>query len=381
MIGYYVPCFVTWDVAILVRGPIGDCGSTVTGQNSLTDKENVDAAMINRSHETQTRIITHHEEGSGDADKNEENSFLTTDLTMGMTLDTSNSADAASRNSILSLSNPEVILHLNEEETSDEEYHSFESDTEDDNEDGVSGLRNENSEKKREYEAREMERRRVLEAAGLIVKASHADLREQRDMNEQKEDERPKSMELGDASENEHSNSNQTIARRRRRAAPPPPQTPNRLSVASLYSDKDLPQTPVSMSSTHEEDAFDRYDAYRLKGTSSIDTQPPSPGHPPLLSTASSRDKDANTTSHSISFSSSHSHSHSSASSIFGFLTRSKTPDSERPRLQISGPITSSSSSTLATDGTLVNGDNGSIFGTVRIFVSVQFAETDSYYV
>lgn len=380
MIGYYVPCFVTWDVAILVRGPIGDCGSTVTGQNSLTDKENVDAAMINRSHETQTRIITHHEEGSGDADKNEENSFLTTDLTMGMTLDTSNSADAASRNSILSLSNPEVILHLNEEETSDEEYHSFESDTEDDNEDGVSGLRNENSEKKREYEAREMERRRVLEAAGLIVKASHADLREQRDMNEQKEDERPKSMELGDASENEHSNSNQTIARRRRRAAPPPPQTPNRLSVASLYSDKDLPQTPVSMSSTHEEDAFDRYDAYRLKGTSSIDTQPPSPGHPPLLSTASSRDKDANTTSHSISFSS-HSHSHSSASSIFGFLTRSKTPDSERPRLQISGPITSSSSSTLATDGTLVNGDNGSIFGTVRIFVSVQFAETDSYYV
>lgn len=348
-------------------------GQTSQGGRSLNDNRSVDAVNNSRSHEMQTRTITLHEEGSRDTDVNEENSFLTTYLTMGMPTESYSSTNATVDHGTLR-SDPEVSIHLDEEETSDEEYHSFESDTDGDGDEHGTGSKSRSEEakgKKRDYEAREMERQRVLEAAGLFVKASHANLRNHIVVTNGKSKEdatRSSGDTAGDfKDEDDEYLAEQPKARRRRRAAPAPPETPKRLSVASYLSEKELPQTPASIMTSlgHIDDAFERYEAYRQSrnyrlSMSSIETGPPSPGHPPP-SISATPSRDANTSSSSINASGSHSHSLSSASNIFGFLTRSKTPtsDTDKPRLQISGPITSSSSSTIGTEG----GVEGAAFG------------------
>ncbi|KAL5528859.1 hypothetical protein ACEPAG_4833 [Sanghuangporus baumii] len=217
-----------------------------------------------------------------------------------------------------------------EESSDDDEYFSLSesSDSENEEEDART-----DEEKRKEHEARELERQRVLEAAGLLEKKSSSDVIT--DVNA------PPTRPVR----------RRSTAARRRRA---PPETPNRLSVASLPSlpsDKDLPVTPV----LHVDDAFERYEAYRLSknyrlSMSSIDTGPPSPGPGPGISPSLSP-----TPSKEGGGADGRSHSH-----IFKFLSRSRTPDidSERPRIQISGPIASSSSSMNSTDSGVAFGSS-----------------------
>ncbi|KAK0227784.1 hypothetical protein IW262DRAFT_1445704 [Armillaria fumosa] len=149
-------------------------------------------------------------------------------------------------------------------------------------------------ETKAEREAREHERQLVLEAAGLIVK---------QDMKPPPRPPRkPKS------------------GKRR-----PPPLAPERLSSnTSASSLKGLPPVPPTESETsaHLNDAFDRYEAFRMSVASSMDSAPPSS---PTLSTVSqSPSKEGE----------------SRYSSIMHFLGR-KTPEAEK-RLVISAPILNS---------------------------------------
>ncbi|KAL5533504.1 hypothetical protein ACEPAF_5280 [Sanghuangporus sanghuang] len=214
-----------------------------------------------------------------------------------------------------------------EESSDDDEYFSLSESSDSENEeDGRT-----DEEKRKEHEARELERQRVLEAAGLLERKSSSDV-------------------ITDVSAPPiRPVRRRSTATRRRRA---PPEAPNRLSVASLPSlpsDKDLPVTPV----LHVDDAFERYEAYRLSknyrlSMSSIDTGPPSPGPgmPPSLSATPSKEGGgADGRGHSY---------------IFKFLSRSRTPDidSERPRLQISGPIASSLSSMNSTDSGVAFGSS-----------------------
>lgn len=185
----------------------------------------------------------------------------------------------------------------------DEEYHSFESDTPSEESDEERELTEE--EKRREHKARALERQRVMEAAGLIIKAAQGSAP-------------PRPL-------------------RRRRT---PPQTPQRQSICSITSNKDLPPTPEPETPSHVEpvlhvdDAFERYENFRKTkdyrlSVSSFDTgPPPSPVTSvlsPSLSAANSTSKEGDSRPHSI----------------FGFLGRSRTPgsDTDRPRLQISAPI------------------------------------------
>ncbi|KAJ3879158.1 hypothetical protein F5051DRAFT_403673 [Lentinula edodes] len=176
---------------------------------------------------------------------------------------------------------------------SDTDYHSFE------DSDGE-----ENSEETHEEREarREHERQMVLEAAGLIVK------------KDVKPPPRP--------------------PKRKRR---PPPIAPRTQSVSSISS-KDLPKIPESMQGpepTPLDDAFERYEAFRLTqsgagnnrlSVASFDTALSSPTTSVTMSTSPS--KDGETRSHS---------------GIFHFLGRSKTPvDSDRRTLTISAPILSS---------------------------------------
>lgn len=221
---------------------------------------------------------------------------------------------------------------------SDEEYHSFDSSEYDSENENNDGTHDPVGDGRKEHEARELERQRVLEAAGLlVVQPEHAQEREQ---------------EQDDATENgARANSRPSTppprpprrrsTRRRRRT---PPQTPgtnnadaNRLSIVSVSSDKEkeLPQPPTPGSVLHVDDAFERYEAYRQSknwrmSISSIDTGPPSPGlGSAAISATPSRDGGEQR------------HLQSGHSHIFNFLTRSKTPthEPERPRLQISAPI------------------------------------------
>ncbi|TFK45949.1 hypothetical protein OE88DRAFT_1639082 [Heliocybe sulcata] len=139
------------------------------------------------------------------------------------------------------------------DDTSDEEYLSFsDSDSEPESE------RTE-EERHREREARELERQRVLEAAGLVVKE---------DADRHSKPMRKKSL--------------------RRR---PPPAVPHRSSIVSTASEKDLPATPppdADENVVRLDDAYERYEAFKqTKGhtsrlsTSSLDTGPSSP-LPPL---------------------------------------------------------------------------------------------------
>lgn len=195
---------------------------------------------------------------------------------------------------------PVDLNENSDDDSSDEEYHSFESDSDDESMGGADEQTEE--EKRKEHEARELERQRVLEAAGILVKKSDDTL--------------------------------PPVRRRSVRKRRPAPETPNRLSVASASSDKDLPATPSSIvdHALQIDDAFERYEAYRQSknyrlSMSSIDTGPPSPGLPPSLSASASKDGESRT----------------SHSAIFNFFTggRSKTPtsDPDKPRLQISAPI------------------------------------------
>ncbi|KAI5118090.1 hypothetical protein M0805_007740 [Coniferiporia weirii] len=209
----------------------------------------------------------------------------------------------------LSMRMPIELHDVSDDEGSSdgEEYHSFES-SESESESGDSGKRAAHAEEDRgEHEARELERQRVLEAAGLLVKKDDAD-----DLPPPRPARR------------------RSVRRRRT-----PPETPNRVSIASTSSDRDLSSRPTSV--LHIDDAFERYETYRHSknyrlSMSSYDTGPPSPGLPPSLSATPSKEG-----------AEARPHTHSN---IFNFLTRTKTPvhEPDRPRLQISAPI-------LGTDG------------------------------
>lgn len=156
-----------------------------------------------------------------------------------------------------------------------------------------------------DWDAREKERQRVLEAAGLIVN----------------QDVKPPPR-LARA----------RSARQRR----PPPIAPHRSSTISNPSVKDLPSIPNSPadSSPRLDDAFDRYELYkhtqgtsnRLSVASSFETAPSSPGGSPAISLAASISKDGESRP---------------KSHLLSFLGR-RTPASDGPEkrtLTISGPI------------------------------------------
>ena len=146
----------------------------------------------------------------------------------------------------------------------------------------------------------EKERHLVLQAAGLIV-------------TEETEPPPPQLVRVRSS--------------RKRRPAPP---TPQRLSTASSITTKDLPPIPEPEpdSSTRVDDAFDRYEAFKLThgnvnrlSVASIDTLSP----PASVTQSPSRDSE----------------SRSGTSSFLNFLGR-KTPAIESERrmvLNISGPI------------------------------------------
>ena len=232
---------------------------------------------------------------------------------------TGNEAVTTDRQSLLpSSSDPtptqiDISNDTSGDDESSDEYHSFDSDSDTDE----SPQQQTEEERRKEHEARALERQRVLEAAGLIVKKDH-----------RKPPPRP---------------SRKKSVRRRR----PPPDTPNRRFAASFPSNKELPATPervtpVKESLIHIDDAFERYEAY-LKSkdyrmsVSSIDSLnvPQSPVTAPALAPSNSKDVE------------------SSVRSVFlNLLGRSKTPgsDTERTKLQISGPIllTSGAAETLS---------------------------------
>lgn len=220
---------------------------------------------------------------------------------------------------------------------SDEEYHSF------DSSDSEEGTRDPAADGKKEHEARELERQRVLEAAGLLVK-----------LEAERNDEHNLESHNNDAPSSSSAPPRPPRRRSTRRRRRTPPQTPstntadanadvneaNRSSLVSVSSEKELPLPPTPVSVLHVDDAFERYEAYRQSknwrmSISSIDTGPPSPGlgpGPTAMSATPSRDSGGE-----------HRQSQSGHSHIFNFLTRRKTPthEPERPRLQISGPILS----------------------------------------
>lgn len=156
-----------------------------------------------------------------------------------------------------------------------------------------------------DWEVREKERQRVLEAAGLIVN----------------QDVKPPPR----------------LARARSvRPRRPPPAAPQRSSIISNSSLKDLPPVPGSPadSSPRVDDAFDRYESFkhtqgnsnRLSVASSFETALSSPGGSPALSLAPSISKDSESRS---------------KSHLLNFLGR-RTPANDGPEkrtLTISGPI------------------------------------------
>jgi actin cytoskeleton-regulatory complex protein PAN1 len=115
----------------------------------------------------------------------------------------------------------------------------------------------------------------------------------------------------------------------------PPPAAPQRSSIVSNASLKDLPAVPDSpseSSSPRLDDAFDRYESFkhiqgnanRLSVASSFETAPSSPGSSPAISVVPSRDSESRP-----------------KSNLLGFLGR-RTPasdGSDKRTLTISGPI------------------------------------------
>ncbi|KAG1741756.1 Rho family DH domain-containing guanine nucleotide exchange factor [Suillus paluster] len=176
-------------------------------------------------------------------------------------------------------------------------------------------------------DARELERQRVLEAAGLII----------------------------DTSSSMMAPSDPPVQKRR-----PPPVTPHRVSIVSATS-KNLPPVPTvdltdtELDSTSRlDDAFDRYEVFKKTNgnltnrmsVSSFDTSPSSPPRSPVVSLAPSLN---------------HRDGESRTSQFLSFLgrhtTRSTTPEPEKKTLVISGPI-------INTPPGGEIGDDGSSFGT-----------------
>lgn len=206
------------------------------------------------------------------------------------------------------LHNRVPAVDVDESESSDEDY--FSADASDEDEDNEQADSN--------WEAREKERQRVLEAAGLIVT---------------QDDKPPPRLERVRS------------ARQRR----PPPAAPQRSSTASHSSlTKDLPtvpeldNTPSSpVGSLRVDDAFDRYEAFertrgslasnRLSVASSFETALSSPGE----------------SSPAVSLTPSTSGEHRPYSNLLHFLGR-KAPANEAQtdlkKLTISGPIMDPSS-------------------------------------
>ncbi|EGO21969.1 hypothetical protein SERLADRAFT_417338 [Serpula lacrymans var. lacrymans S7.9] len=154
-----------------------------------------------------------------------------------------------------------------------------------------------------DQEARETERQKVLEAAGLIVN----------------QDVKPPPGVLRSRS-----------ARRPR----PAPATPQRASIVSNSSTKELPSLPSVDPSRHLNDAFDRYETFKKThgsinsrmSVSSIDTTPSSPPKSPAISVAPSLQRDGE----------------SRASHFLNFLGRSHTPATDNDKRTIpiiSAPI------------------------------------------
>ncbi|KAF8589690.1 hypothetical protein K439DRAFT_300209 [Ramaria rubella] len=192
------------------------------------------------------------------------------------------------------------------DDASSEEYLSFEEDSDSESEESEQGQSEE--QRQAEYEARELERQRVLSAAGLIVKHDHK--------TAPRPPPRTKSL----------------------RTHRPAPATPHRLSqIEKSRPDRDLPPVPVEDDVPpaelilHVDDAFDRYETFKINlgqrsstaSASSYETGPSSPG-------ASSFSKDE-TRSHSYS-------------SLLNFLGR-RTPGNDSDKrlnlsnLTISAPI------------------------------------------
>jgi len=155
---------------------------------------------------------------------------------------------------------------------------------------------------------RELERQRVFEAAGLIVDTSPSEKKEKRRT---------------------------------------PPAAPDRVPTSFASSSKELPPVPtvnlaiaeLVSSSSHLEDAFDRYETFKKTNgiinnrmsVSSLDTSLASPSSPPrspavsLTPSLNHRDGESRT---------------SQFLSFFGrHATRSTTPEPDRRSLVISGPI------------------------------------------
>lgn len=189
-----------------------------------------------------------------------------------------------------------------------------------------------------DWAAREKERQRVLEAAGLIVN---------QDVKPPPRLQRVKS------------------ARQRR----PPPAAPQRSSIVSNASVKDLPPVPEPENSPVDptsrlDDAFDRYETFkqtqgnpnhRLSVASSFETAFSTPAESPTVSaTPSTSNGDTRTYSH-----------------LFHFLGR-KTPgndNQEKRTLTISGPIMNRTDSPSR--------ENSPAFGTVRSTGVIITSETD----
>ncbi|KAH7911883.1 hypothetical protein BJ138DRAFT_1062162 [Hygrophoropsis aurantiaca] len=189
-------------------------------------------------------------------------------------------------------------------------------DDDDEDEDDGSG-----EETAAEQEARELERQRVLEAAGLIV---NEDVKPPPGVEEPRSSSSP----------------------RKRR---PPPAAPQRLSVVSVSATaKELPPIPPPIDPTaHLKDAFDRYESFKKThgnynsrmSMSSIDTTPSSPPRSPAVSLTPSLNRDAESRS-SLSRD-----GESRTSQFLSFLNRhttirGTTPDFEKRTIPtISGPI------------------------------------------
>lgn len=203
--------------------------------------------------------------------------------------------------------------------SSDDDFYSAAPGVDDSDDDDELGEEND-----ADWEAREKERQRVLEAAGLIVNE---------DVKPPPRLERARS------------------ARPRR----PPPAAPQRSSIISNSSAKDLPPVPASPgldTSVRLDDAFDRYESFRhthgntnRMSIASFETAPSEVSSPTISQTPStSRDSDTRSYSH-----------------ILHFLGR-RTPANDVPdkrTLTISAPILNQSESPTR--------ENSPAFGSVRI--------------
>jgi actin cytoskeleton-regulatory complex protein PAN1 len=201
------------------------------------------------------------------------------------------------------------------EDDSDSEYQSF-SESEDD----VSGTPEE--QRKRERETREVERQRVLEAAGLIVK------------------------------KDEHMSPPQIPHLKNRR---PPPAVPDRLSiVADSPANKDSPVMSIDIDAdesdtTRLDDAYERYEAFKLTqstGGTRLSVMSVDPSSPLQTSSTSSLASYARAPNEIAD-------NRTSYSNFLSFLGRARTPVNDgdkKPTYTISGPIITRESSPVVSE-------------------------------